>query len=273
MTDMDYKSFLKEFGERSGYDFCNYSANSISRRLQKICVETGLSFDQILDRIVTDKEFVKRVVEDITVNTTELFRDPVVWIALVKQLYAKLPKATRSTIWHIGCSTGLEVYSDLIMLTELGLIDNVRVLASDINPTVLEQARLGRYNYSFNKVYVDSFNSVMAGCGFSATFDKYFEINEQADFIQVKPELLGKATFYRQDLVKDKAPFPFKVDAVFLRNVMIYFNDALQTSILKGVISQMHAGAFLLMGKQEDVPSSLASEFVQSGVLYQRKTL
>ena len=146
---MDYKSFLVALGEKSGYDFSDYSGGSISRRLQKICDETGLSFEQILDRVVSDKPFVKRLVEDITVNTTELFRDPDVWAKLYTTAYRRLPR-TGCTIWHAACSTGLEVYSNLILLNEAGLLGRVRVIGTDINEKVLETARAGEYAYLFN---------------------------------------------------------------------------------------------------------------------------
>ncbi len=269
---MDNKTFLKEFGSHSGYDFSNYSSNSISRRLQKLCDETGLSFEQILDKIVADRKYVRQIVEDITVNTTELFRDPAVWIDLRQYMYPKIPTAVTATIWHIGCSTGLEVYSDLVMLSELGMLDKVRVYATDINESVLETARSGQYVYSFNRGYVDNFNEVMKGCGFSATFDKYFDIDEDADLIKVKDCLMGKASFMTQDLVRDRAPFPYKVDVAFFRNVMIYFDEGLQNKILADVKERMHTGAVLIMGKQEEVPPAMKISFKRIGLFYKKNS-
>lgn len=268
---MDYLSFLKKFSESSSYDFSNYSQNSISRRLQKICDETGMSFEQILERVVHDRDFVRKIVEDITVNTTELFRDPQVWISLGKTLYQQLPKGSMCTFWHVGCSCGLELYSNLIMLNELGLAGKARAIGTDINPSMLEMARKGEYVYSFNPGYIDNFNKVMQGLGFDATFDKYFEIDKEADLIRVRPELKAMARFERQDLVKDRAPFAYKVDVAFFRNVLIYFNEDLQISILERVMERMHQGAMLLLGKQEMLPDALDSSFVRNGVFYKKK--
>ncbi len=271
MSGMDYKSFLKVFGTQSGYDFSNYSENSISRRLQKICEETGLTFEEILDKIVGDRSFVRQIVEDITVNTTELFRDPSVWAYLRQNMYPKLPKMTKTTIWHIGCSTGLEVYSDLVMLSEMGMLENSRVYGTDINESVLEVARAGEYVYSFNKNYVTNFDEVMKESGFAGVkFDKYFEIDEKNDLIKVRDILKGRPTFMKQDLVKDKAPFPYKVDCVFLRNVMIYFDEQLQTKILGEVKEKMHPEAVLIMGKQEEVPVTMKNQFRKAGLFYKK---
>lgn len=267
---MDIKEFLKEFYSRSGYDFCDYSANSISRRLQKVCDEMKMSFEQILDCVAADKELVRAIVEDITVNTTELFRDPQVWIALSKILPRQLPKQSMSTLWHVGCSTGLEVYSDIILLNELGLIDRARVIGTDINPSVLERACKGVYPFSFNRQYLDSFAAVMAAIGSEADFDKYFEIDTAADTMTVRPEFRSKAKFLKQDLVKDKPPFAYRVDVVFLRNVMIYFNESLQTRVMREVLAKMHDGALLILGKQEDLPSAVKAQFVPQGMFYKK---
>lgn len=264
---MDYRSFLVALGEKSGYDFSDYSGGSISRRLQKICDETGMTFEQILDRVVTDKAFVKRIVEDITVNTTELFRDPDVWTRLYALAYRRLPR-TQCTVWHAACSTGLEVYSNLILLNEMNLLGRVRVIGTDINEKVLETARKGEYAYTFNKAYVENFDAVMRGAGLTATFDKYFEVDHANDLIRVKEPIRGRATFMTQNLVTDKAPFPYMVDMVFLRNVMIYFNDQLQQKILADISSRMYPGAVLVMGKQEDVPQKMTADFTFIGPHY-----
>ncbi len=266
---MDYKEFLKRFNDRSGFNFCDYSSNSISRRLQKICDETGLSFEEILDTIVSDKELVRRIVEDITVNTTELFRDPTVWISLAQNLYNTLPTYSTSTFWHIGCSSGQELYSNLILLNELGLSDHVRVIGTDINATILEVAKSGEYPYDFNKdVYINNFNAVMNGLGINASFDKYFDIDEQNDVMRVKEPLRSKAIFLLQDLVKDKAPFPYRVDVTFIRNVMIYFNDDLKNRIVLSIIDKLYDGGALILGKQEELPTETISYFENKGTFY-----
>lgn len=268
---MTYKEFLIDFSLRSGYNFVDYSENSISRRLQKICDDTGMTFEQILAKVVSDKDLVKQIVEAITVNTTELFRDPDVWVQVAKSLYPKLPKQAMSTIWHAGCSTGLEVYSDLALIHELGIEGRVRVIGTDINPTVLEVARAGVYNYVYNKSYIDNFNAVMKGIGSDATFDKYFEVDEKADKITVSPLLRGKASFLAQDLVKDRAPFPYHVDIVFIRNVIIYFKENLQLSVLKAIYDKLFAGGYLILGKQESLPLSAGTLFGQNGIFYKKK--
>ncbi len=264
------KDFLIEFNKRCGYDFSDYSVNSISRRLDKIRDEKNLSFEQILSLAPNDKSLLQKVVEDITVNTTELFRDPAIWVTYASLLPRQLPKGTMSTIWHIGCSKGLEVYSDLVIIHELGLQDRCRVIGTDINPTVLDTAQRGVYSYHFNHAYVDNFNAVMKELNPNTRFEDYFTIDEEADTITVRPDLVAKTRFLRQDLVKDRAPFAYRADVVFLRNVMIYFNEALQSRVLSDVMTKMHDNALLIMGKQEDIPPTFKSKFKPQGPFYKK---
>lgn len=268
---MTHKEFLQAFSQQCGYDFVDYSESSITRRLQKICDDTSMTLEQILVKSAIDKKLVTKVVEDITVNTTELFRDPSVWVSIGKTLYPKLPKQSMATIWHAGCSTGLEVYSDLILLSELGMADRVRVIGTDINPSVLETARSGRYSFAYNKQYVDNFDLVMRELGIFSTFEKYFAIDEVADTITVCPELRRKATFLTQDLVREKAPFPYRVDIVFIRNVIIYFNEALQMKVLRNISEKLFPGGSLILGKQEDLPLSAGILFGRNGAFFKKK--
>lgn len=269
---MDYKEFLQALKEKTNYDFCDYSENSISRRLQVLCKETGLSFEEILDKVQADVAFQAKVVEDITVNTTELFRDPLVWVSLFKTLYKQLPKA-RITIWHVGCSVGLEVYSNLILLNELGLLDKCRVIGSDINQRVLDIAKNGVYAYKFNAHFRVNFDVVMQGIGSQSRFEDYFEIDEAKDTMRVKENMRCVPLFMRQNLVEAKCPFAYKVDVVFFRNVMIYFNSKLQVKILNMVYNKMYNGAAIVMGKQEQMPMSMLCRFNSSGLFYRKANI
>lgn len=266
---MDYKEFLAELKVRTNYDFCDYSEQSISRRLDVLREETGLSFEQILYKVASDQTFQGKVVEDITVNTTELFRDPQVWVSLFKTLYKQLPKA-QITFWHVGCSVGLEVYSNLILLNELGMLSRCRVIGVDINQRVLDIARQGRYAYRFNAHFKINFEEVMRGIGSQSQYSDYFDIDEATDTMQVVEKLRQVPNFLRQNLVEAKVPFAYKVDVVFFRNVMIYFNNKLQTKILNMICSRMYNGAALVMGRREQLPLSMLCRFKSAGHYYKK---
>ncbi len=269
---MDVRGFLQEFKNRTGYDFCDYSEKSISRRLQELLNETGLTYEEIIEKAVREELFLARIVEDITVNTTELFRDPMVWVSLYNSLYQNLPQ-TKFTVWHVGCSVGLEVYSNLILLNELGLIDNCRVIGTDINQRVLSMARAGQYSYKFNSYFKNNFETVMKELKLESKFEDYFEVNEENDTMKVKEKLRQVPRFIRHNLVDAKSPFVYKVDMVFFRNVMIYFNNKLQHKILSMVYDKMYANATLILGRRETLPLSMKGRFKPIGAFYQKISL
>lgn len=268
---MNFKQFLEKFRAQTGLDFCDYSDQSISRRLDKISNETRLSFEEMLNLVMTDESFKSNLIEEITVNTTELFRDPVMWVGLYKTLYSKLPKTGAITFWHIGCSKGCEVYSNLIMMHRLGMLDRCRSIGTDLNPKILDVARKGEYPYRFNIYYKDNFNKVMMETGQKCKFEDYFDIDEGKDIMKVKPFLLEKPTFYRQNLVHDKAPFAYKVDVVFFRNVLIYFNESLQNRVMSSVYEKMYNGGALILGRQEALTYEMSTKFNKMGQYYQKK--
>lgn len=267
---MDAKEFLVQMKSRTGYDFCDYSSLSITRRLEKICEENSVTFEQLLAKLVSDKVFLSKIVEDITVNTTELFRDPEVWISLYKTMYQKIPASGVITFWHIGCSVGLETYSSLILLKELGILDRVRVFGTDLNPRVLNVAKKGCYAHKFNDYFKTNFNEVMKNIGSSSKFEDYFDIDEKNDTMTVKPFLLSIPKFMQQNLVQDRAPFPYKVDVVFVRNVLIYFNDALQAKVMQMINAKMYDEGMLVLGKQELIPNKYSGQYKQQGYYHVR---
>ena len=269
---MEIKAFLDEFKRRTGYDFSGYAGESLNRRLQKIQADNSLDYEGILTRAVSDANFRQKVVEDITVNTTELFRDPEVWINLYKNIYCNIPNNVTTTFWHIGCSVGLEVYSSLILLSELNLLSKVRVMATDLNTRVIEVAKKGVYPY--NSKFEDNFSKVFAALGKEVKFDKYFTIDKKNKTLTVNKILTSIPRFIQQNMVDENRPFAHKVDIVFFRNVLIYFSNDLQINVMKRVYEQMYDGAYLILGKQEWMPLNITGRFedVVSNV-YRKKKL
>jgi chemotaxis protein methyltransferase CheR len=128
--------------ENSDYDFSEYAPKSFQRRVEKVLEDFGMDIFELIDEINKgDQNFIQKVVNNLTVNTTELFRDPKVWQAIRYRILPKLRNNDVIDIWHPGCSSGQEVYSMLILLNEEGLLDKVNIYGTDINTDALEQAR------------------------------------------------------------------------------------------------------------------------------------
>jgi chemotaxis protein methyltransferase CheR len=144
ITEEEVYKFLDAIKGVSTYDFSDYSERSFRRRIDKILSDTRMNMPELITKIGRDKDFLERVVKDITVNTTELFRDPDLWITLKYRILPKFRKNKSIFIWHAGCSSGQEIYSMLILLSELDLFDKAKVFATDINTDMLEKSKTRR---------------------------------------------------------------------------------------------------------------------------------
>ncbi|WP_430824888.1 CheR family methyltransferase [Carboxylicivirga sp. N1Y90] len=273
---IELKQYLHELKKHTAYDFSDYSDNSIHRRILKILKDYDISMEQLIERTKSDSAFVEKVVEEITVNTTELFRDTHIWSAFYEKIYPSIKSKKFINIWHAGCSSGMEVYSNLILLNELGLLDKARVYATDINTRMVTMSKNGQYNYRFNYRYLDDFNSTLAKKPINGIskidFSKYFDIDEDKDTMTVKAFLRKVPQFIKHDLVQEEVPFFNKFDIVFCRNVLIYFNSKLQSKIFKLFYEQMYPGSFLLLGNHEVLSGFYKTKFIKNGPVFVKNT-
>ncbi|MDR2928878.1 MAG: protein-glutamate O-methyltransferase CheR [Cytophagaceae bacterium] len=264
----DFRDYLKILKDYSPYDFSDYSDNSIARRVEKVMRDYRMPYGELVERTKNDTNFVEEIVEALAVNTTELFRDPVIWSFLLENIYPALKKKTNINVWHAGCSSGQEVYSNMIMLEHLRLLDRSMIYATDISKKVLEQAKRGVYKYNFNKGYIDNFNKVFANK--EIDFARYFDVNEAEDKFIVKDILKGKTKFIKYDLVQEQLPFYNKFDIIFCRNVLIYFNINLQSKIISRFYQNLFPGGMLLLGNHETISGFYKTKFLKHGPVYSK---
>lgn len=269
MAEINFKEFLEELKKHTPYNFCDYSDNSIQRRIDKVLKEHNLQIDELLAKTKSEPEFVEQLVDDITVNTTELFRNKETWEYLYNKVIPGLKSKTNINIWHAGCSTGQEVYSNLILFNELGLLDKVKVVASDINKKVIRSAKLGEYDYKFNAQYIEVFNELWNGLKTNPKpFEHYFNIDEDHDKIIAKDFIKKIPKFIKHDLVVEDIPFYQKFDIIFCRNVLIYFNPELQLKIVRKFFDKLHDGGVLILGTHEALHGFFKTRFVKHGMVY-----
>ena len=231
--------FVGALRQHTAFDLSDYSERSLRRRIAKLLDDERIPLSSLLQRIALDPCYGERVMNRITVNTSELFRDPPVWITLRRSIYPSFRTHSQINIWHAGCSMGQEVYSDMMLLNELGLLEHARICASDINSDILGQAALGCYRYRFNLSYLDNFDRVINTNPLNyeekpeVPYSKYFTIDKERDEIRMHDFLRQKIRFRRNDLVRCANPFFMKFDIIFCRNVVSYFNNQLQNRIFE----------------------------------------
>ncbi len=243
-SEMD--NLLAVVKEKKGIDFSDYAHPSLHRRIFRFIEINKLSgFGELTSKIKTVEGFADSFIHEITVNVTEMFRDPPFWAALRDHVIPALRNKPAISIWHAGCSMGEEVYSMAIMLKEAKLLGKARIVATDINLEALNKAQNGIYllkNQELNETNYQAF-------GGKGKLSEHYKTN--GNMAHYDQELINKVVFKRHDLSSD--PHFGLFDMVICRNVFIYFNLSLQEKVLGVFTQSLNQGAFLGIGSKESV--------------------
>ena len=147
ISDRELEVLINDVYEYYGYDFSGYSRASFKRRVDRLYDLDGFrNFSDMLSKVRTDEDYFRRMVEEVTVNVTEMFRDPQFYKVLRTEILPVLAPKPFIRIWHAGCSTGEEVFSMAILLKEANLLHKSLLYATDLNPVVLDSAKKGVFN-------------------------------------------------------------------------------------------------------------------------------
>jgi len=230
-----------------GFDFANYSKASLRRRIIRIMQLQKLPFYDLKHQLVNSREFFQTFLEEITVNVTEMFRDPSFYQALNNQIIPYLSSYQHSKIWCAGCSSGEEAYSLAILLNEAGLRKKSFIYGTDINTEVLNEARKGIYSLRKIKSYAENYQMA----GLSGSIIDHFTI--LYDAASIHNELKQNTLFSVHNLVSDSVFNEFQL--ICCRNVFIYFENALQEHVLELFYNSLAPLGFLCLGTKETIRS------------------
>lgn len=245
INDEDLKRVAEKIKFIHGYDFLNYAQPSFRRRVQRILELKKLTVAHLLEKIEEHPEFIDEFIKELTVNVTEMFRDPPFWSLLRNTLLPAMAAKGPLRIWHAGCSTGEEVFSMAILLKELGIYRQAKILATDLGDSTLQKARAGTYPAKTMALNTTNYVSAGGDCKLS-DYSIY-----SRDKVVFDPHLLSNVTFERHDLVTDQMDRQFEF--ILCRNVMIYFNQDLQNNVLKKFHSSLVHKGHLAMGSKESL--------------------
>src|SRR3954468_11691440 len=227
-----------------GFDFRDYSLPSLRRRLWKRVYSEGLTtISALQDKVLHDSSCMERLLLDLSINTTAMFRDPSFYLAFRQKVIPLLRTYPFVRIWHAGCSTGEEVYSMAILLQEEGLYERSRIYATDINEAVLQRAKDGIFPLS--SMQENTANYIAAGG--TGTFSEYY--TARYDYAIFRPSLRENVVFAQHNLVTDASFNHFNV--IFCRNVLIYFNNTLQDKVQRLFLQSLEHLGVLGLGKKE----------------------
>jgi len=232
-----------------GFDFRSYAYASIRRRLWKRVEGEGLlTISDLQARILHDQDAMERLLLDLSVNVTSMFRDPHFYREFRDVVVPTLRTYPFIRIWHAGCSTGEEVFSMAILLEEEGLYDRARLYATDINDVVLQRARQGIFPLERMQEYTD--NYIRAGG--RRSFSEYY--TAKYDGALFSPTLTRNVVFSQHNLVTDRSFSEFTV--IFCRNVLIYFDKQLQNRVHKLFYDSLVTFGVLALGSKESLKFS-----------------
>ncbi|MBS4013582.1 MAG: protein-glutamate O-methyltransferase CheR [Bacteroidetes bacterium] len=258
VTKEDITRLVFEVKRLFNFDFSEYAEQSFKRRIEHVLVTYNInSVETLIRKLRDDKERNQKFINDITVNTTELFRDTDVWLNLRRNVLPKLKTKTNLNIWHAGCSSGEEVYSMLILLNEMDMLFNAKVFATDINTEIINRAKSGVFNSRLHHAYFDSFDKVVKTnpLNFEETievpYEKYFIIDNAKKSFVVKDFLRDKVTFKYHNLTEGSIFYKF--DLILCRNVIIYFNTELQNKVVSLFHESLFQDGMLLIGAHENI--------------------
>ncbi len=251
--NIEVELLLEAVNRKYGYDFRGYSRSSIKRRIKHRLSLSGL--DRISDmqrEILYDRDFFCTLLQDMSVNVTEMFRDPTFFRAVRETVLPELARNGTIKIWHAGCAGGEEVYSMAILLKEAGLYEKSRIYATDFDEAVLDRAKQGVFPIESLKLYTRNYTE----SGGAESFADYY--SARYNLVLMDQSLKRNIHFTAHNLVTDGV-FS-EMDLIFCRNVLIYFKRELQDRVFKLFRDSLRQNGILCLGTKETVRLSRYSE-------------
>jgi chemotaxis protein methyltransferase CheR len=250
---IEIEMLLEAVFRHYGFDFRSYAYASLRRRLWKRAHADDIAtISGLQDQILHDPAAMERLLMDLSVNVTSMFRDPGFYRAFREHVIPLLRTYPFIRIWHAGCSTGEEVYSMSILLREEGLYDRSRIYATDINEAVLLTARAGIYPVDRMQEYTQNY----IRSGGTSSFSEYYTAAYGGALFS--PSLRENVVFAQHNLVTDRSFSEFNV--ILCRNVMIYFDHSLQNRVHQLFYESLPVYGILALGSKESLRFSRYEE-------------
>lgn len=226
---------LKEFN----INLSAYKSNQLHRRILSLMSRVGVnSVEEYIALLKKDKAQRQRFLDFITINVSEFFRNPEIFEDLKEKIKTELlPNNKNLKIWSAACSIGAEPYSLGIIMDSLYSLGSHKILATDIDSTILERAKTGEYSYSEIKNVKKEY------------LDKYFKIVDDKYIIDKR--IKNMITYKKHDLILESYEKDF--DLIVCRNVVIYFNQDVKNDIYRKFSASLKKGGLLFVGATESI--------------------
>ena len=253
VEELELDLLLEAIHRRYAYDFRGYARASLRRRMwHRAVLERVDTLSALQDRLLHDPAVMDRLLSDLSINVTEMFRDPGFHAALRERVFPLLRTYPFVRAWVAGCSTGEEVVSLAIGLRESGLLDRARIYATDIDADVLERARAGAFPLDRVQAYTQNY----LRAGGQEAFSSYYTVRGGRAIFD--PALLQRVVFAQHNLATDGSFNEFQL--VLCRNVMIYFGRQLQDRVLGLFAESLGRFGILGLGRKESLAGTAVED-------------
>ncbi|RZJ82342.1 MAG: protein-glutamate O-methyltransferase CheR [Flavobacterium sp.] len=254
ISDSELESLIHLIQKVHGFDFSNYTMASLKRRVSRIMDLEKLSYFDLTDQLINDHDYFDHFLAEVTVNITEMFRDPTFFKSVKNNVLPYLKSYPHIKVWSAGCSTGEELYSLAVLFTEEELYNRSFFYGTDINQDVLAHAKEGIYDLQKMKLYSENYIQL----GGNNSLANYY--TAKYDAAMLNRTLKKNVLFSVHNLVSDGAFNEFQM--ISCRNVLIYFDAKLQEKVISLFYESLANFGFLCIGSKESIRNNeLAKKF------------
>lgn len=243
---LEIELLLTGIARHYGYDFRGYSPASLRRRVRHTMAGMNVrTVSELQARVLHDPVMLDRLLRQLTIHVTSMFRDGDFYRAMRKLVIPQLRTYPFVRVWHAGCSTGEEVYSMAILLEEEGLYERSRLYATDISETVLDRARRGIYPADLMRKYTEAYHRA----GGTQDFSRYYVADGENAILS--SSLRRNIVFSPHNLGSDSSFNEFNL--ILCRNVLIYFGANLRDRATQLLHDSLVRFGYLALGKKESL--------------------
>ncbi len=245
-TEDQFHEILDELISAYGYDFKSYSKASLRRRVERLMkLDQIEGYTELIFKIRNDPKYIDHFINEVSVNVTEMFRDPSFYKFLREKIIPIIATNPRIKIWHAGCATGEEVLSMAIMLKEQNLLYKSMLYATDISTEALSNFKKLKIPLSNMKLYTENYHA----SGGTGDFSEYY--TAKYNHVIFDKTLMENVLYSVHNLVSDGSFNEF--DLILCRNVLIYFDKDLQNRVFNLFNDSLSNHGFLALGSRENI--------------------
>lgn len=237
----DYESFKNKVFQLTKIDLSCYKERQMKRRIDALITRSNVSgYDEYLKLLQTDQDKLEEFIAYLTINVSEFYRNPEQWQLLEKEMLPYLFErfGQKIKIWSAACSTGDEPYTLVMLLAKFIPMNQIQIIATDIDKQVLEKAQIGLYDEKSLRGLPKEYVS------------KYFT-KVGARSYQISEEVKRCVNFRQHNLLKD--PYIKDCNLIICRNVMIYFTEEAKAEINKRFCASLQQDGLLFVGSTEQI--------------------